>query len=674
MEKIERSSVTDTGTLLPFIFAPLPLGSIKPRGWLHDQLQTMARGLAGYEHDFYRIVRNSRWLGGDDDYSDLNEAMPYWFNGLVPLAYQLEDNRLVDQVESVAKEVLARQQDDGWLGPESELNRRNFWGRTPMVLGLVQMAEARAGNDLAGQIADALHRYVDLMHSMLADDLQGLVAKPGDDFEEQWGRSRAADSVMGLQWLFEKDPRDKRDMLLECMGLFKDGAYDWSEWFSEDMYIKGNVDDVPSNITDELYHFLHGVNAGQGLKSGAVIRRFTHNDGGLESVYNGVNWTFKYHGTPSGAIIADERLSGLSPVRGVELCSVVETMYSLTYLHQSLGDGQFADRCELAAFNALPIMLTADAWAHQYVAETNQPVSHELDDPPFYNVGNVGQTFGLEPNYPCCTVNHPQGYPKFVSNMFSRTHSADGIVHALLGPGSVNTTTTSGVNVTITCDTNYPFGDVLHYNAEADDAFTLHLRVPSWADMKKSWFSVDDEQHKRVRPNQDTGMQEIHFAGGKHAIVYSITGAIRVESRANDTVSIYRGPVLYSIPVDSDVTSTPSNYTDAPPSAREYTMTPTSKWGLAVDPSTLKFNPLKNADAVDHTLPDPLWARDADLPSITASVCEIKWELTGPQGYAPDPPGSGQRDCIGEPYEVEMVPYGTARLHMAELPVVDLAG
>jgi hypothetical protein len=53
-----------------------------------------------------------------------------------------------------------------------------------------------------------------------------------------------------------------------------------------------------------------------GLKSGAVIRRFTNNDTLLESTRQGVNWTFQYHGAASGTVLADERLDGLSPMTG----------------------------------------------------------------------------------------------------------------------------------------------------------------------------------------------------------------------------------------------------------------------------------------------------------------------------------------------------------------------
>lgn len=78
-------------------------------------MQLMADGLAGHEYDFYLYVKDSSWLGGDQEYSDLNEGFPYWFNGLVPLAYGLNDDTLKRQVQDAANYVLQHQADDGWL-------------------------------------------------------------------------------------------------------------------------------------------------------------------------------------------------------------------------------------------------------------------------------------------------------------------------------------------------------------------------------------------------------------------------------------------------------------------------------------------------------------------------------------------------------------------------------
>ncbi|KAK2767021.1 hypothetical protein FQN54_006338 [Arachnomyces sp. PD_36] len=654
--------------LTPFVFEPLPLGSIKPQGWLLDQMQLMADGLAGYEHEFYPIVQDSPWLGGTSEYSALNEAFPYWFNGIVPLAYGLNDARLKDEVQRLIRHILENQQADGWLGPETDLSKRNFWGTYPMFLALTQLVEVTQGSDLAEEILVAMHKFVDLMHSMLSDNYQGYVFHDGDNFDDQWGRSRAADMIVALQWLYEKDPRENSAKLSECMKFFNDEAFDWTYWFSEGVYIKVDLDTVPLNITEALFPFEHGVNAGQGLKAGAAIHRFNQDEGQLESARRGVDWTFLYHGTPSGGIIADERLSGLSPVRGVELCSVVETMYSLSYLQQTLGDKEFADRNELAAYNALPVMLMPDWWAHQYITQTNQPLSTKLTEFPFWNVNAWGQTYGLEPNYPCCTVNHPQGYPKFLSSSFVR-EGEDGIAHALLAPAKVTTATQSGVNVEISCLTNYPIVPELSYSINADGPFTFGVRVPGWATESGSYIVVNGGAERSLNPDPDTGMHHVELDAGNSTISYTLSADIRVEPRANETVSIYHGSLLYAIPVGQHVeTHRHEGFPQAPPEALEFMITPTTPWAFAIDPSTVRFNaaPQNLTD-----LPNPVWGEGAPPVSITAKVCEIEWEMAGEMPL--EPPLPDNRKCTSDPYEIDLVPYGSARLHMAELPTMDLS-
>ncbi|KAL4890309.1 hypothetical protein BDV59DRAFT_209791 [Aspergillus ambiguus] len=600
------------GALLPYALDPLPLGSVQPNGWLRDQLRLMADGLPGHEHDFYRYVQ----------YSGAHEALPYWYNGL----------RLKDQVANTTDYVLSHQQPDGWLGPETNASERDFWARYPMLLGLTQLAEVEAETPLRTRILDAIHRFVDIAHSMLSDNYQGYVKHDGQNFDDKWGRARAADMIMSLQWLYEHDPRNQSQTLIDCMTMFHNQALNWSHWYTEGVYPKADLDTLPNNFTTVNYPYEHGVNVAQGLKFGAVVRRFKHDDAFAETSRNAVKWTMQYHGTPSGSVIADEQLAGLSPVRGVELCTVVETMFSLSYNYQALGENHFADRCELAAYNALP-----------YVAQTNQPISHQLDKSPFSNVDEFGQTYGLEPNYPCCTVNYPQGYPKYVAASYVRVGD-NGIAHILLGPTSLKAQTRAGLNVDITCDTAYPFTQELSYRIRADNSFDFLFWVNEF------------ELNNRISLDGDVSFVRVQFGAD-----------VRVEPRANDTVSIYHGALLYAIPIAYNLTAyRDSEYPDGPPNVLNHDLLPTTAWAYAIDPSTLRYKGLPiNQTAV----PSPLWSDKAPT-SITATVCEIRWDLI--DGYAPNPPLAGNRTCLGKPRDIDLVPYGGAKLHMAEIPVVEM--
>ncbi|KKK19027.1 hypothetical protein AOCH_006195 [Aspergillus ochraceoroseus] len=620
----------------------------------------MADGLPGHEHDFYRIVKDNPWLGGDQEYSDLNEAFTYWLNGLVPLAYLTDDGRLKQQVLDSVDYILSHQQSDGWLGPETEPTSRNFWARYPLLLGLEQLAEAEEGTDMGMQILDSMHRFIDLTDEMLSDNYTGYVTHPDDNFDDQWGRARAADMIVALQWLYEHDPRAQEQKLLKCMKLFYERAFNWTEWY--DMpYIQQDLDTISDDITVPNFAFEHGVNVGQGLKAGAVFGRLTRDKQLSTSALTAIDLTFTYHGTPSGVIIGDERLSGLSPVRGVELCTVVETMFSLSYIYHTLGENSVADRCELAAYNALPVMTLPDWWAHQYVAQTNQPTSKNLSAAPFWSVGTDGQMYGLEPNYPCCTVNHPQGYPKFVSASFVRDGD-NGIAHALLGPTSVDTTMNAGVSVHISCDTKYPFAHELLYNVQAGGSFEFSIRVPKWSTQTE--ISVNGNPLHSISPDAYTGMQRISLEGGESQIHVSLSAEIKVEPRANDTVSMYHGALLYAAPILYDLTSSQvPGYEDAPPQVLNHEMSPTTSWAYAIDPRTARFQGLDESSS----LPNPLWT-DGAPTSITVRACEIDWVFV--DGYAPNPPPKEHRTCLGDPFDLDLVPYGSAKLHMAELPVI----
>ena len=81
---------------------------------------------------------NSSWIGGHAD-GPLHENVPYWLNGFVPLAYQLDDPNLIGLVHKYIDYILANQTEEGWLGPDDLKDGNMYWSKFPMLFSLRQV-------------------------------------------------------------------------------------------------------------------------------------------------------------------------------------------------------------------------------------------------------------------------------------------------------------------------------------------------------------------------------------------------------------------------------------------------------------------------------------------------------------------------------------------------------
>ena len=147
------------------------------------------------------------------------------------------------------------------------------------------------------------------------------------------------------------------------------------------------------------------------LKTAALVFRLTGDPSEFARTNRMLDLLDRFHGTVTGIFTADECLNGKSPIQGTELCAVTEMMYSLEHLTAASGDGAYADRLELLAFNALPATISPDMWTHQYDQQVNQIACVTMQNAPFSTNSGESNLFGLEPNFGCCTANMHQAGP-----------------------------------------------------------------------------------------------------------------------------------------------------------------------------------------------------------------------------------------------------------------------
>ncbi|KAJ6488040.1 hypothetical protein C8R45DRAFT_1097879 [Mycena sanguinolenta] len=625
----------------------------------------------------------------------MHESAPYWFNGMVALAFQLEDTRLIGQVRDFLDWTLDHQGEDGWLGPEPLVPNatlpRLLWPRYLLMMGLIQYAEADPTQTT--RILDAMHSFMSLVNNVFATNSQG---DPSLGFQYDYQYVRWEELIFSAQWLVDTDPRGQEDQLIETMQLARNAGFSWkNDWFTPQ--------DFPQEADTTFSMMTHGVNTAEALKSEALAFRFTNDPTDQQSTIDRIDMLYQFHGRASGTFSADEHYAGLNPSRGTELCAVVEQIFSLALIYQTFGNNTVADRAEKIAYNALPAGLLYDWTAHQYDQQVNQIWAQVMDPPIWGDNGPNSNVFGFEPyvgsnhtqkayfdrilhvaTIPVAqAINHPIGFPKFWSHAFATDPSSNAVIHAFLGPFSFTSTLANSNNVEVTVDTLYPFGNTLAYTITATKPFSFKIRVPTWAQNAESTIAVNGARATTLTPDS----MSLHTVkAGKTVLNVNLNAPLEIETRFNGAVAITRGPLNFALEITHNDTVAPGLrsaqalgdvevlYPDAPPAfftpfdnhTHDHTLLPTSDWNVAIDPSTIK---VVDKSATTDSIPYYAWAPGSSPVTMTATGCLIEWGLT--LGTASAPPVSPNQ-CIGEHFQVNLVPFGAAKLRLGEIPVMSV--
>ncbi|WP_165234873.1 beta-L-arabinofuranosidase domain-containing protein [Aquisphaera insulae] len=615
-------------------FHPLPLGSVKPAGWLREQLRIQAAGLGGHLDEFWLDIKDSAWIGGK---SEGWERVPYWLDGLVPLAYLLDDAALQAKAKRFIDYILDHQHPDGWLGPIGDTAGHqpyDAWPLFPLLKALAQYQEATGDPRVIPAMLKCARR----------------IEKAMDDRPlYSWARMRVADFAVPMLWLALKS-REAWPMDVARKAYAQ--SHDWKAQF-DDFKFTGRTRDKFDLDT-------HGVNTGMALKYAGIRYLLTGAEADRDAIFPMLEKLDRYHGQATGIFTCDEHLAGRNPSQGTELCTVVEAMYSLELLAAVVGDARLGDRLEKLAFNALPATFKKDMTAHQYDQQANQVLCVKEGDHLYVNNGPDSNLYGLEPNFGCCTANFHQGWPKFASSLWMR--SADGGLAAVAYAPCVVEAKVKGKPVRLEVRTDYPFRDLVEIVATASEPVDvpLRLRIPAWANGAR--VAVGDATSTVASGT----FHELTLAVAKEAkVTLRLPAEPRLYHGFNDSVAVERGPLVFALPVRGEWKKVKDN-----PQFADWEVRPASPWNYALEID--RVHPEKSIAFEDRPVQASPFATEA--PALIARVKGRRlpgWVIE--RGAAAAPPSSPARSDAAEE-ELSLVPYGCTDLRVTEFPTLDGSG
>jgi hypothetical protein len=438
-------------------FTPFNVGEIRPEGWLHDWAQTAANGMT-------KTLGEKFWpfTTGWADNTQCDwwpyEQSGYYADGLVRLAFVLNDSTLINRASKLMQTVVDRQTDDGYIYSNCKKFRDN-WNTPQEDYGVYWSQAVFARAALAYYSATKDERVLKMLEKCYAGT--PIFDRSNEQYPLSGVEMDQDRKLVGLEIMLELVRYSgNKDLLDKALKIYKANE-------------SGFVDSWAKNKDFFRTAICHGVTYNEVAKLYAVGYPWTGRTDYRDASTGAFEFMQQHFVLPNGAPSSNEYLHGIGAFEGSETCDISDFIWSNIWLARATGEAKYGDRIEKAFFNAFPAVMSPGFSLHLYENAMNRiPGLH-------IKVRDDGSWF-KELHWPtCCTGNLNRVIPNYIINMFMRNEEQELMV---LTYGPAHLATHDGM-FNIKMETQYPFRDQVNIEINAmPKGEKLLLRVPDWCE------------------------------------------------------------------------------------------------------------------------------------------------------------------------------------------------
>ena len=463
-------------------------GEVKPQGWLRDWCVTARNGYISRMDEIDQAFprawnRDFHPRGKYLDWSDPNkgawctEGGAYWFEGLVRLAWELDDAELKAYATKRLEPLFERMNPNAiafvyWMDRNDP----------------AQMAEIEKANHgfivgASGRTSRAMLAYYEATGDERA--LRALTWCLDDPRFYFFGNPITLPAAACDTWRYSGD--DKLAKAIDNFFATKPCPDKWPVMRYGTPLRTDSLNLFPYHGDWRLQH---GVLFYESVLSWIKGTCWTGDVQFFANVVSWMDWTERHCRQPHGVIVADEAYGHPGPSRGTETCTVAGDILAYATLAAVTGKGRYADHVERSFFNAGAACVSRDFMHHVYFQTPNRTVGEGS----FRNPMGPGAGGGVykTKHWPlCCTAALARILPGYVQWMWMKPSSAKapssakvtegGLAAMLYAPNTLETEL-DGSAVRIETKTDYPFNETLTMTVSPVKplTFPLRLRIPEW--------------------------------------------------------------------------------------------------------------------------------------------------------------------------------------------------